>query len=54
MLEHKGGKINNALLIAGVGNAEMSHLQNCSIKIFIGRLQLKKKDLMNKNELKNK
>ena len=30
MLVHKGGKIKN-----WVGSAEMSHLQNCSLKIYL-------------------
>ena len=42
MLELKGGKIIYVLLLTGLGTAKMSHLQNCSIKIFIGILQLKK------------
>ena len=28
---HKGGQINNVQLITGVGIAEMSQLQNCSV-----------------------
>ena len=32
MLVHKGGKIKN-----WVGSAEMSHLQNCSFKIYLKR-----------------
>ena len=32
MLVHKGGKIKN-----WVGSAEMSHLQNCSLKIYLKR-----------------
>ena len=32
MLVHKGGKIKNL-----VGSAEMSHLQNCSLKIYLKR-----------------
>ena len=31
MLVHKAGKIKR------VGNAEMSHLQNCSLKIYLNR-----------------
>ena len=31
MLVHKGGQINNVQLITGVGIAEMSQLQNCSV-----------------------
>ena len=34
VLVHKGGKINNVQLITGVRIAEMSQLQNCSVKIF--------------------
>ena len=34
MLVHKGGQINNVQLITGSGSAEMSHLQNYSVKIF--------------------
>ena len=34
MLVHKGGQINNVQLMTGVGSAEMSYLQNCSVKIF--------------------
>ena len=34
MLVLKGGQINNVQLITGVGIAEMSELQNCSVKIF--------------------
>ena len=34
MLVHKGGQINNVQSITGVGSAEMSHLQNCIVKIF--------------------
>ena len=30
MLVHKGGKIKN-----WVGSADMSHLQNCSLKIYL-------------------
>ena len=30
---HKGGEINNVQLIDWIGSAEMSHLQNCSVKI---------------------
>ena len=33
MLVHKGGQINNVRLITVMGSAEMSHLQNCSVKI---------------------
>ena len=34
MLVNKGGQINNAQLMTGVGSAEMlSHLHNCSVKI---------------------
>ena len=33
MLVHKGDQINNVQLITGVGSAEMSHLQNYSVKI---------------------
>ena len=32
MLVHKGGKLRT-----GVGSAEMSHLQNCSLKIYLKR-----------------
>ena len=32
MLEHKGGQINNVQLITGLRIAEMSQLQNCSVK----------------------
>ena len=32
MLVHKGGQINNVQLIAGLRIAEMSQLQNCSVK----------------------
>ena len=32
MLVHKGGKINNVQLITGLRIAEMSQLQNCSVK----------------------
>ena len=31
MLVHKGGQINNVQLITGLGIAEMSQLQNCSV-----------------------
>ena len=34
MLVHKGSQFNNEQLITGVGCAEMSHLQNCNIKVF--------------------
>ena len=34
MLVHKGGQIKNVQLITGVRIAEMSQLQNCSVKIF--------------------
>ena len=34
MLVHKGDQIINGQLITGVGSAEMSHLQNCSVNIF--------------------
>ena len=34
MLVHKGGQINNVQLITGEGSAQMSHLKNCSVKIF--------------------
>ena len=33
MLVHKSGQINNGQLITGEGRAEMSQLQNCSVKI---------------------
>ena len=33
MLVHKGDQINNVQLITGMGSAEMSHLQNCSVEI---------------------
>ena len=36
MLVHKGGQTNNVQLITGMGSAEMSHLYNCSVKIFKG------------------
>ena len=32
MLVHKGGQINNVQLITGLRIAEMSQLQNCSVK----------------------
>ena len=32
MLAHKGGQINNVQLITGVRIAEMSQLQNCSVR----------------------
>ena len=32
MLVHKGGQINNLQLITGLRIAEMSQLQNCSVK----------------------
>ena len=32
MLVHKGGQINNVKLITGLRIAEMSQLQNCSVK----------------------
>ena len=32
MLVHKGGQINNVQLITGLRIAEMSKLQNCSVK----------------------
>ena len=32
MLVHKGGQINNVQLITGLWIAEMSQLQNCSVK----------------------
>ena len=32
MLVHKGGQINNVQLITGFRIAEMSQLQNCSVK----------------------
>ena len=35
MLVNKGGKIKN--LGTGVGSAEMSHLHNCSLKIYLKR-----------------
>ena len=34
MLVHKGGQINNVQLITWAVSAEMSYLQNCSVKIF--------------------
>ena len=34
MIVHKGGQINNVQLITGVRTAEMSQLQNWSVKIF--------------------
>ena len=34
MLVHESGQINNVQLITGVRIAEMSQLQNCSVKIF--------------------
>ena len=46
MFVHKGGQINNLRLNTGMGSAEMSHLQNCSVKYpksIAGILQKKKK-----------
>ena len=60
MLVHKGGQVNNVQLITGVGSAEMSHLQNCSVKILkkstAGNLQNKtfEKKLKKIKLLKNK
>ena len=31
---HKGGQVNNVQLVTGLRIAEMSQLQNCSVKIF--------------------
>ena len=39
MLVHKGGQINNVQLINGVKIAEMSQLQNCSVRGEVGCVQ---------------
>ena len=54
MLVHKGGQINNMQLIAGMGSAEMSHLQICSVKISKEHCRYLKKEKKKEEKLKQK
>ena len=54
MFVHKGGQINHVQLITGVWSAEMSHLQNRSVKISKEHCrQFEEKKNETKNDTKN-